>query len=335
MAKKKDKEQPMIVPYAEGLGPQQITIREQPTTKIQKTDLWIQDWKHLFKRYWWLMLLIVLLVGGVPFIYVLSTTPSFKLAVAVFFRAVGVGLGVGLLFVITKLSATLFVFVVGYRPVKKLMARKKISFNELNAEKEEVLTIRKTSDEVILYRDRPNIFQTILRGKEKIHIDFETFDLLERVGEPKVVHLNGEKHEILRITIIPEREMAGEEVFIEREDGLKTFNTNYRIDSVNVEEYLLKATLPDVDPSILRRTLINLTKQNNVYRNKISNFEKQFEHEIDRRFWSYLTENTPRNYSSDVVRKMWDKVSQEPEGDQISQYRQYLREEQLKDEGYE
>jgi len=283
-----------------------ITYRQEPTTSVQKFDLWMQDLKTVIKKYWWLWLSLIVIPIFIAFLWYVSTTESIKEAIGSTLKAIGVFLFNLINLFFSNIGAGLVAFIVAYMLAKKLIHREKILFEEFNGEQMFMLGMRKTEDEVILYKERKNFFATLLKGKIKIHIDYETFDLLETVGEKKLLNVEHEELEVFRVYILPQAHMEGEELFIENEKGKMSLNTNYLIDKNDIEEYVLKSQLAGVDPVKLRNTLVNLTKKHNAMRQRVAMMENEFEDLLENKFWNYLSYQTPKNSAGrQIIREAW------------------------------
>jgi len=316
------KEEQLIIP-TNVEDKKEVILRQQPTTVWQKSDLWLEDAKKFLKKYKWLLIFTFGVPTFIALLYFYANTSTFKEALQVFFMSLGSVIGVIASIFLAKTWVSAVLFTVLYKPVKRLMARDRVSFCTFGGEKEEVLTMRKTADEVILYRTRGSILLTLLLGKKKIYITRETYNLFQEIGEKKVFYSDDEEQEFLRVHVLPEDEV-GEPMFIKDKEKKMTFNQKYLIDIADIEEFILKSRLPDVDPRILRRQLINLTKQVNKYREKTGMLEKRFEEELERRFWNFLSVQTPsNNYAKQVVRWMFKTLEEEKEEAQTIQ--DYLR----------
>jgi len=291
-------------------------IRKEPTTGVQKADVWIQDVKHFIIRYKWIIIAIIFIIILIPLIYYISVSENIKEALVLFFKGTGNFLLDVINVIFDSLGALIFAFGFTYFFAKKLLSRQKILFEEFNGEKMPLLTMRKTADEIILYKNRDSFLATLLKGKLKIHVNHETYDLLESVGEKKVLSLTSEEHDVLRVYILPESEMNGEKLFLQNKDGDMTFNTNYLMDRHDIEEYILKSQLPGVNPDKLRNTLVNLTKKNNHYRQSIARLEKETEDSIERQFWDYLVRQTPHDsYGKQLLRRLWKEERESTDGE--------------------
>jgi len=300
-----------IVPLDEGVDGEtrHIVYRASPTTSFQKADFWLQDAKNFIKKYKWLLFFCIVIPLVIAFLYFVSVTTDLKEALRFFFVALGNFIVVILSFFFANIGAGLVASFVAYMLGKKLLHRERILFEEFDGERMPVMTMRKTEEEIIIYKNRKNFLATLLRGKIQIKIGHETFDILESVGEKKIVTIDNEEYEVLKIYVLPESEMDGEKMFIKNKDGEWTFNTAYLLDKNDVEEYVLKSQLPDVDPAVLRRTLVNLTKKNNAYRTKIATMERELDEELERKFWDYLSYQTPKeSYGKQILRKKWKDV---------------------------
>jgi len=208
-----------------------IDVRKVPTTAVQKTDVWLQDIKFFLKRYKWLILTIVVLLIILPllivFIYQIASSETTKEATLAFFILIGLFLKKYSLIIIGNIGAFISALIITYLLAGKLLHREKILFEEFNGEKMPVLSMRKTRDETIVYQERDSFLTTLIKGKIKIHIDAETFNLFESTGEKKILTVGGKDHEVLRVYILPEKVMGGAKQFVEREDGKTTFNQLY------------------------------------------------------------------------------------------------------------
>jgi len=250
---------------ADEMPNQPITIRQEPTTASQKADLFIADTIGLIKKYKWLWIILILIPCILAFVYLIASQPTWKQAIVAFFEGMW-GIIVWISgFIIPYFWIALLLIFIGYKPIKKLLSKEKISFDEFGGENEEIMTMRRGGDETILYRDRGNFLETIFRGKEKIHITNSTFDMLKSVGNKKQLFFEDEAHDILRVPIMPQTELPDQEKFKLMPDGRKTFNGLFLLDHEDIEEYMLKSMIPGVNAellySTLQRNLIGLNKE--------------------------------------------------------------------------
>ena len=313
------------------------TIRQEPTTGVQKADLWIQDIKYFILRYKWLILIVTILLIVIPllivFIYQVSVSESGKEAAIAFFMSIGNFFIKFFLLVIGNIGAFFLALVPAYLLARKLMHSEKILFEEFNGEKMPVLSMRKSRDETIIYKDRDNFLTTLIKGKIKIHINAETFNLFEDIGEKKILIVDNIAHEVLRVYVLPESELGGAKHFVRNEDGKMTFNDLSLMDKNDIEEYVLKCHLPGVDSPQLRQTLVNLTLKLNRERKLRSEVQKQIDREIDGRFWEYQSYILAKgSFGEQTLTEKWKAVSKGRDGepDEIlkQEYLRYLKETQ-------
>jgi len=281
-----------------------IIHREEPTTAGQKFDNWMQDWwNRVIKKYWWFWLLLIGIPLFVVLLYFLTSTTDWRMGVQAAFQWLGsfIVSTFGLIF--NSIGAGIVAFILTYFLAKRLLHREYIMFEEFDGEAMPILSMRKTSDEIILYKNRKGWLDTLIKGKIKIHIDAATFSSFEAVGEKKLITVDNEKYEVFRVYIMPQKELPDQEKFIKIK-GQWHFNPLFNMDKADIEEYILKSNLPGVNPDKLRKTLVNLTIKNNQNRQRIAEIEKETDFEIESRFWDYLARQTPDDsFGKQIVRK--------------------------------
>ena len=302
--------------------PPEVTLRNKPTTSWQKADVWFEDMKTFFSKHKWVIITFVIIPLVITFVYFLSSTASLKVAVRSMFIAIGSLIGIIFTWFLSKIFVTVIIFAIVYPLAKKLLVRDMISFCEIGGAKEEILTIRETADEVVMYKDRSNWLATIIFGKKKVHTSHQLYNLLKEIGEERVFRLYGEEYNFLRVYILPQTEVK-EELFIKDEEGKLTLNTNYLIDKEDVEEFIIRHQHPDVPKNKLLTTFFNLEAKVRHYRRTIAVLENEAEQELEEKFLDYVIHNTPYSYAKDILRK---KIKKELEKEHNKELPEELRE---------
>jgi len=290
-----------------------ITLRTKPTTTWQKADLWLEDFKAFWRKYWKIFVIIALIPIAIVFIYMLSVNDSFKQAIYATFQSIFAFVSFLFGFLFANIYIAIIVFVLGYRPAKRLLAREMISFCEVGGSNEETLTIRESGDEVVLYKDRDNWLATLIFGKKKVHTTHQLFSLLKEIGEERTLRINGEEYNFLRVYILPKEEV-GEELFIKDSEGKLVLNTNFLIEKEDVEEFIIRHQHPDIPKSKLLNTFFNLEAKVRHYRRTIAVLENEAEEELERKFIDYVIHNTPYSYAKNILRqKIKEELKKEKE----------------------
>lgn len=272
-----------------------LTVHHRPETRADRVHTQIEDTKNLFKQH---KKLWVSLIGGFSFfmLLLLLQVGSIRLFASmildIFFTLLSLFWKYFWPWSLLGIIPTLTI----YRKVKSFIRKERFSFNEFEGSYEEIVYFREGENKVLLFRPRASYIETLLKGKEAVEIEYDTFNYLKQISETKTIKNFSEEINIQRITIMPRSELPGQNLFHPNpQTGKLSLNTNFLLDYRDVQEFLLKSTLPGVDAEKLKRQMFNLTKKLSDERSKRSEIEREAQEETDKAIWDHLIYNCPSN----------------------------------------